>query len=418
MTDADDINSGDAPNEPIDATFEPAPAATPAAVKSGGPGWIGAGLLSLFAAVLGGAIGLFGNQLPPLAPGSASATADLAPQIERLSQAQSDMETAIAKAARDTKELETKLTRQLGDAGNADDAQALTTMLRELDAVSKRLDEALASSAGGEAFAELARRVEALERVDTDGPSSAQDISRAVAGLSERMDLVEEKLSALESASTTAGTDDALAAEIEALQGRLAALDAKTADAFNKIDRLSAQEAEQQAVLQETETREAFAMALAAASRGESFEAAYKTLRAAMPESATVRQLSGAAETPPPTLQDLRVSFQELEKRVIANGSASNEKSALGWLNKTFGDAVSVTPANPDSASTKAILNRASDALSNEDLATTLATLGQLDKDAQTVFADWTDTAQSRLALDRALTDLRRVIFEGDISAP
>ena len=93
-----DDSSPEAPvqsTEPIDAHFEPAPEEE---TKSGrrksrgaGPGWLGAGVLSLIAALAGGAIGIGADRLKPArAEAGGIAPADLgalAARLDKLEQA-------------------------------------------------------------------------------------------------------------------------------------------------------------------------------------------------------------------------------------------------------------------------------------------------------------------------------------------
>lgn len=423
MTDPEHTTDSLPEDEPIDAAFEPATpvdAPSPKRDKSGGPGWMGAGLLSLMAAGLGGAIGLFGGQVLPNTTMGSGGSPELSRQIETLAKAQSDMETAIAKAARDTKELETSLSQRLANIANAEDNQALAEMLTELDAVSKRLDEALASTAGGEAFEQLASRVAALETVDTSGEASPKDINRAVAGLNERIGVIEADLSALKdlTADPADGASASVTADIDSLQGQVSDLATQVADMSRTVDAMQQTIEENQTAAEDAEAGIALNAISSAASRGEPFEDAYQSLRAAMPESADVRQLASAAGNPPPTVQALRASFSDLEARALAADAKPTDSGALGWINKTFGDAVNVTPAEPDETSTQTILTRASDALAEGDLGTTLATLGQLDSNVRGVFADWTDKAQSRLALERTLANLQQAGLEGEFGKP
>lgn len=413
--------------EPIDADFEPAPAPEdePRTKRdSRGPGWMGAGILALMAAGTGGAIGLVADKPPFVSAKAAPDVSALQTQIKDLIEDQSRLDTSVTKMAQNSQDLESRLRTDLSalvDTGG--DGANLSALITELDTVSKRLDDAMTAQPGSVTLSQLTDRISALESVDTSGETSTKDIARAIAGLGERLTALETTLADLPPPSVAATPES-----VSALETEIAALRSE----FNTISSASSEDQNRVAALiEDMRTKEETALASAAQSqasteaalalsaietasaRGDRFEADYRDLRAAMPESATVRALSAAATTPVPTLNDLRADFPALRAAAIKASPKPTEPGAVGWLNRTFGDAITVKPAKGEAGSTETRLDDASHALKSGELPAAIDALTALDTAPKDVFADWITSANARITLDTNLADLRQTMIEG-----
>ncbi len=410
--------------EPIDADFEPAPSPEDdktKARKSGGPGWLGASVLALMAAGAGGAIGLVADKPPFVATQNSADTSALQKQIAELVETQSRLETQLTER---TTELETRLRTDLSALVSSDGTgENLSALIAELDAVSKRLDDAMAAQPGSATLSQLTDRLSALESIDTSGDVSATDMARAVAGLGERLTTLETTLAEMPAQSTgpTPESITALETEITALKSALETIaNANSEDATKVASLIEDMRAKEETALQSaaaakasTEAVLALAAIETASARGEAFAAPYRDLRKAMPDSAPVRALAGISEKSVPTLNALASDFADLRTAAIKVAPKPTEPGALGWLNRTFGDAVTVEPADGKASTTEAQLDEASGALKAGDLASAVESLSALDPAPQDVFADWTRSANARIKLDTTLATLRQAMIEG-----
>ncbi|MFN7056442.1 COG4223 family protein [Hyphomonas sp.] len=245
-------------------------------------------------------------------------------------------------------------------------APELAGLIRELDEASRRLDEAMGE---GTAFADLraiSDRLDALERAE---------------------------------AGETAQTD-----AIRALEVRLSALETRLAEA---VARLPGPEA-----LRRAEAAQALAAIDRAARRGEGFESDYRALRAAAPDTESVRRLTpfiGGV----PTLSALQASFTAMRADALqAHANAAASQTQLSWLNRVFGDAVTVRPADSGDDPVSAALDRASRQLSAGDLAGAVTALSALTGPAADVAGGWTREANRRITLDAALEAVRLSLIE------
>lgn len=353
----DETYPGDKPpEEPIDAQFEPAPDPLPADGKPNGPGWPGVVAAAAVAAILGAAGGAIGAGL--LTPDNSAA---LTEEIGRLTAQQADFEARIA---------------QMPEA--SDD---LASLMSEVGDNSKKLNELLSTGAGLPAIDRLAARIVALESIDPGAGATPEEALRTIAALETRIDALE---AAALSAATAAAAEPAGPSEAETAQARQAG----AALALSAI---------------ESATR-----------RGTAFEADYRALRAAVPANQTVRRLSpyvnGVA-----TLSRLQTEFPAVQDRIVAAGkaeAASEPESQLSWLNRVFGDAVSVRPASEREDPLAAAIETASRTLAAGDLAASVKALATLEGGAAAAAQDWTREANRRITLEAVLEDVRLSLIE------
>ena len=96
----------------------------------------------------------------------------------------------------------------------------------------------------------------------------------------------------------------------------------------------------------------------AASRRGGGFTPELRTLRSAMPEDASVRQLASISDNGAPTVAQLQTSFEAARSKAEAVIPDASE-AGLSWLNRAFGDAVSVRRLDGEDSEPDAILAKA-----------------------------------------------------------
>jgi hypothetical protein len=245
----------------------------------------------------------------------------------------------------------------------------LAGLISELDAASRRLDAAVTAGGDPEAIAALTARIDAIEKLTPSAPSGLP--SADVTALTTR-------LASLEEASKTA-----------ALETRAAVR--SSGERANAALALSAIEA--------------------AVRRGTGFEADYRALRKAVPDNDNVKRLapyvSGVT-----ALTRLQSEFPAVRAAVLT-ATTPETSGKLSWVDRAFGDAVSVRPANGKHAATTKALDAAAAALANGDLAACLDALAPLDAPAARAAGDWTGRAKRRITLEEALEDVRLSLADG-----
>ena len=383
--------------EPIDADFEPAfddAVDAPANGADGsGPGWLAVAVAALIAAGIGGAIGIIATMAIP-DKGDGGDVAALTAELDALKAGQEAADLERNKVIRDAAEMESRLNTGLNSAASG--SPDLSPLQAELDALSRRLDAALAADSG-DALATLSTRLDALEAVDTSGEATAAELARSLGALSERVTALETRLASLQSDMLRSSGD--------------------TTELTSLIERMRNDEAAVRAKAEASEINADAALALsaieAASRRGSSFESDYRKLRAVMPKSATVRTLGEVATTGAPTLAELQQSFGPASARARAAVPAERQ-GALGWLNNMFGDAVTVRGAEGEEDGAAVTLSRAKSALDAGDLEGAVSALGALSGEPAAAMADWTGSANRRITLEAGLEALRLNMIDGE----
>lgn len=346
----DPFRDEDPVNGPIDAQFEPAPAGADKAARPG-PGWIALGGAAVLAALIGALAGIYGADY--VRPNS---TTDLAAAQKRL-------ETRLGEVIA----LQAAIDQKLSEPAAA--SAELAGLIRELDTVSRRLDQAIAAGGDPAALAAVTARLDALE-----GRAPTMTVS-------------------------TGG-------EVAALTSRLASLEAST----------QAAAAQTSAAIEQSGNRAEAALALsaieAATRRGTGFEADYRALRNAAPGNESIKRLapyiSGVT-----ALTALQAEFPKVRAAVLAAATPETTSARLSWVDKMFGDAVSVRPANGKHSATAKTLDAAAAALDAGDLAGSVKALNGLDANAARAAEDWTRRANRRITLEEAMEDVRLSLVEG-----
>lgn len=246
----------------------------------------------------------------------------------------------------------------------------LAGLIGELDTVSRRLDQAIAAGGNPEAIATLTARIDALE-------GRAPILPLAAAG-----------------------------ADVSVLTNRLASLEAASREAERKsaaAARLNDNRAEAALALSAIE---------AAVRRGASFEADYRALRSAAPDNGTIKRLAPYI-TGVAALTRLQSEFVSVRTAVLAAETPEKGAGRLSWIDKAFGDAVSVRPADGKHAALVKSLDTAAAALSASNLDGSVRALDSLDGAAARAAEDWIRRAERRITLEAALEDVRLSLSDG-----
>ena len=239
-------------------------------------------------------------------------------------------------------------------------------LIRQLDAVSQRLDQAIAAGGDPEAFAELNDRLDALER-------------RAPASPSADVALLTARLASLEEATRAAAAESSAAVKSSGSR-------AEAALALSAI---------------ESATR-----------RGAGFEPDYRALRNAMPANDQIKRLAPYVNGVT-ALTTLQAEFPKVRAAVLAAAEPEKTSGKLSWIDRTFGDAVSVRPADGKHSKVTKALDTAAAALDAGDLPASVKAIAGLEGDAARAAEDWTRRANRRITLEEALEDVRLSLIEG-----
>lgn len=372
--------------EPIDAQFEPAPEETKASRFAGGPGWLGAGVMSLMAAGLGGIIGIGANMLLPSGLGDAGEeVAALNSRLDRLEQSVPD-ERAALKAG--------------------------------IDALANRIDSLPASSGSDPVdLSGIEARLRALESVEIGDTVAPEELARALAALSERIDTLEAR-----------PVPPDVSARMEALEKEFATFREsvleQTKQGRSLADMLAKVQTEQsdaRAAAASASSLAEAALALsaieAASRRGGPFETDYRALRAALPDSGAVRTLGPLAATGAPTFDELKDQFA-VANEAARKAAPVEDSGRWGWINKFFGGAVTVRKADGSDADPFALLSRAGEALEEGDLEGAVAYTARLDGASGAAMSAWTEAAKRRISLETSLEAVRLALADGGAENP
>lgn len=408
MTSDDTSHSSTDPSEPIDVEF--APAEEPKKKSSGkGPGWLALIIVGLMSAGLGASLAILASSLKS-APSSTD-TAEITAQLSTLKTSVSDMEIQAKKLTRDAKERETRIDAKLSGIDEMS-PEALARMTAQIETLSARIETKAPS---GDSLVSLEARLQALETADADGGASPIEIARAVAALDERVTALATSLQAQQMADdSNLASLTALKTELDALrQNGLASASQAAEDAgrlATLVSNFDEKEAQLRTDAEAAKQASIAALALsgieAAARRGKGFPANHAKLSAAMPNNASVQALSPLASYGAPVLSELQASFKPLKANTLAE---LDDKSAdkLGWINRTFGDALSVRQTNPEADAIRLALEEAEMALGTGDLKKAVQHISNTGALNAPDWENWTQNANARITLEGALEDLR-----------
>ncbi|MFN3313839.1 MAG: COG4223 family protein [Hyphomonas sp.] len=338
-------------DEPIDAQFEPAPEPVATPARAAGPGWLGLGVASVLAAVLGAAGGIYGaGQSGGAAPAMSDA---VEARLAALTERQEALERQITEGA---------------------PAPELAGLIRNVETVSRRLDEALAGETQLADIQALSARIEALETRASGAPAADTESANAL----------ESRLAMLEARALEAALAEAAEPEPDPDAERMA----DAALAFSAIE--------------------------TAAARGAAFEPGYRTLRAAVPEIESVRRLAPFVSGVQ-TVLALQNSFAAMRTEALEAhdaAAAPGADSQLSWLNRLFGDVVTVRPAEERTDPVTDAFDTAGRAVQSGELSAAVEALSSLDGAPARAAQGWTREANRRITLEAVLDEVRLSLIE------
>ena len=387
MTDDSIPESSVDPGEPIDADFELAPEEGKAPKAGGGPGWLGAGVMSVIAAGIGGLIGIGAHMVLPSGLGDASEeVAALNDRIGKLEQAAPDDRAALK-------------------AG--------------IDALANRIDN-LPAGGGNSPPVDLTgiiARLDALESVEVGDTVAPEELARALGALSDRLDALEARPLPVDLTARVV----ALEREIETLRDSTLEQTKQGRSLADMLARVQTEQSDARAEAASASSVAEAALALsaieAASRRGEPFESDYRALRSALPTADDVRALGPLATNGALTLAELTDSFgaaADAARRTVP----TEDSGRWGWINKFFGGAVTVRKADGTDADPFALLSRAAEALEKGDLEEAVSYTSRLDGPAGTAMSGWTEDAKRRITLENSLEAVRLALADGGAKTP
>lgn len=373
--------------EPIDAHFEPANDPPKPRGLGSGPGWLGAGVMSLMAAGIGGAIGIGAHMLLPSGLGNAaSEVTALNARLDRLEQAGPD-ERAALKAG--------------------------------IDALANRIDTLPVSSGSGGSMdlSGIEARLQALESVEPGQTVAPEELARAMNALSERIAALEARPLPVDLSARV----DALETELDSFRESVLEQTKQGRSLADMLTRVKTEQDDARAAAASANSLAEAALALsaieAASRRGAPFEADYRALRSALPTLDAVRALGPLAVTGAPTLGELKDQFgpaAEAARRTVP----VEESGQWGWINKFFGGAVTVRRADGSDEDPFALLSRAGEALQEGDLALAVDYTARLDGASGAAMSGWTEAAKRRISLETSLEAVRLALADGGAETP
>lgn len=408
------MNDSDSPEResPSDAAPKPEAAPTPPAPEEpkprrGGFGSFGEALgifvLVILAAVGGGLIVLYG---PRIINGTASPTADRLSALEhRLDQLSARpaakaggadvdrLQRSIAqlKARIDADEARLSTLESAGPGAGGESTAPLKAAIdknaSDLAALSGRIDKLEQASAAGpnpELTAKIDANAKALAalRSDFDTQTKARD---------ETLGKIDARIAALEKTAPPADLAEQLKSFV--LKTDVTALKAR-------VSRLESEDAA--GLMRRAASLLALADLVRATARQQPFSNELRALKALMPASPELADLSKYAAKGAPTIAALRTQFDHDIDPALAVERASHAKN---WIERVWYDFVGLVSVRRvgDVAGndTEARLARAEFALKNGNLAAAVAEVHALDKPAKAAIAPWLTRAEARLAVDR-----------------
>jgi hypothetical protein len=387
MTDDSILESSVDPGEPIDADFELAPEEGKSPKTGSGPGWLGAGVMSMMAAGIGGLIGIGAHMVLPSGLGDASEeVAALNDRIGKLEQSAPDDRAAL---------------------------------MAGIDALANRIDN-LPTGGGDSQQVDLTgiiARLDALESVEVGDTVAPEDLARALGALSDRLDALEARPLPVDLSARVV----ALEREIETLRDSTLEQTKQGRSLADMLARVQTEQSDARAEAASASSVAEAALALsaieAASRRGEPFESDYRSLRSALPTVDDVRALGPLATAGVPTLAELKDRFgavADAARRTVP----TEDSGRWGWINKFFGGAVTVRKADGTDADPFALLSRAAEALEKGDLEDAVSYTSRLDGPAGTAMSGWTDDAKRRITLENSLEAVRLALADGGAKTP
>jgi hypothetical protein len=270
--------------------------------------------------------------------------------------------------------------------------------------------------------ADLSHRINMVEQNQHEHPAAGADgvPAATIIDLQQRIADLNAQVSHL-SAQSQKNDDPALGQTVSGLQQTIATLQSNVQGLAQSVDGMRNHMGEIDTAVNQkkTENARAFATLLAidqlreAADTSEPFDSEVTAAKAIAQNDADVMKqlnvLANYSGDGAPTLNELRVEFSDLAGEIVRSNVVGSGKSWMRQALYRLGSVVSVRkigpkPTAPNTAET--LVARAESRLEEDDLAGAVATLQGLDGLPKDVAGAWIDSAQRRLAVDEALTQL------------
>lgn len=411
--------------EPIDAEFEPASGPEPKRSRRTGGRPLRSRsatlqemiVASVLASVLGAIVAIIVSNASSGAP-----TGTLAREIDSLVRGQSELAGRADQAAADVVSLRSRLDAQgerldqqnVTEAALRGDLVALTNQLSAISGASDGAAPADTTAAKSPLGILLGRinRLEGIVSDDKSAPETTREVQRAIADLS-------SQVAALDLANTTLVTafdrrEAALAALETGMQTMAADISALRGGKPLPVRPASvAQVAAPAPILAATARSQAIRAlsALEAAARGNRpFGREHQALAALLPGEPDLVNMTEAARSGVPTLQQLRSDFTAAASR--AQRLATDESDdGWNWLRAAFADVVEFEPS-PAVATNRDIIRNARRQLDLGDVQGAAEAITSVSGNAGAAFKSWQAQAQQRAALDASLRDLNARLLE------
>ncbi|MCY0148990.1 mitofilin family membrane protein [Hoeflea sp. G2-23] len=347
--------------------------------RGGGIGMVAAGVIGAVVA-LGGYYGLHAGGVLPVPGGNdnqalVTRVEGLAGNVEVLSErlASQTADGPAAQLLARVGSLESALSKTdaVAGGGNAEQLEALTTRLGEIES---RIDALSASSGGDAADPALTATVEGLS-------ASQSDVAASLSELQTRATALSEKIAALEQGQATLSKQ---------LDDRLATLESRLDEPAQQVD---------------------LARAIAAAGlksaidRGGSFMSELEAFASVAPDDPAVPELRDLAASGVPSRSDLIERFGDAANQAIA--AAEPVDPNAGLVDRLMSSALSVVKVRKvgevEGDSAEAIAARAEARLTNGDLGGALAEWNALPEASRLAAADYGEALAARVSAEKLI---------------
>lgn len=282
-----------------------------------------------------------------------------------------------------------------GEGGAAGGGAQVAELRQQVDQLGSRLDEAT------NRLETLAGRLDAGASGDGDGGGAGASAQR----LDTLVSRVDELSSQVEQLSQTAASRETA----QSLADRLSALETQTQDLAAQQQAASgaaaggARPAAQALAVAELRDALRFSSPFA-----QQLQAARQVVAGDGALSATLDELQPMAAQGVPTRAELSSAFDRAAAEAVAVDMGASQDGMLGGVLRRLNDVITVrrVDASAEGDSVDARLARAENKLAAGDLQEAVAIVEQLPEPAKGEMASWLEQAQSRLAAERALSQL------------
>ena len=295
-----------------------------------------------------------------------------------------------------------------GDGGAAGGGAQVAELRQQVDQLGSRLDQAT------NRLETLAGRVDAGASGGGDGGGGGGGASaQRLDTLASRVDELSSQVEQLSQTAASRETAQSLADRLSALETQTQELAAQQQAARSAAADGAGPAAQALAV---AELRDALRFSSPFAQQ---LQAARQVVAGDSALSATLDELQPMAEEGVPTRAELSSGFDRAAAEAVAADMGASQDGMLGGVLRRLNDVITVrrVDASAEGNSVDARLARAENKLAAGDLQEAVAIVEQLPEPAKGEMASWLEQAQSRIAAERALSQLSSQLMSS-IAAP